>query len=136
MRSASFSTAHNSVLFLSSSVIGEFLRARKGCSLSHERMEVVYFRCTSELPNPMLKTEPLRRELRAELLSRSTLADIQTGAGVVPGGAELGAASGVWPGMWYGIGCGGGLILSCFIPESAGMEDVVWPYAPDPEALS
>ncbi|MGD8537201.1 MAG: sodium:solute symporter family protein [Candidatus Aminicenantes bacterium] len=45
-------------------------------------------------------------------LTTATLAAIQLGAGVILGGAELGAASGVWPGMWYGIGCGGGLILA------------------------
>jgi SSS family solute:Na+ symporter len=48
-------------------------------------------------------------------LTTATLAAIQLGAGVILGGAELGAASGVWPGMWYGIGCGGGLILAGFL---------------------
>jgi SSS family solute:Na+ symporter len=46
------------------------------------------------------------------LLTTTTLAAIQIGAGVILGGAELGAESGVWPGTWYGIGCGGGLILA------------------------
>jgi SSS family solute:Na+ symporter len=45
-------------------------------------------------------------------LTTATLAAIQLGAGVILGGSELGAGSGVWPGMWYGIGCGGGLILA------------------------
>jgi SSS family solute:Na+ symporter len=48
-------------------------------------------------------------------LTTATLAAIQLGAGVILGGSELGAASGVWPGMWYGIGCGGGLILAGFL---------------------
>ena len=48
-------------------------------------------------------------------LTTATLASIQIGAGVVLGGSELGASSGVWPGMWYGIGCGGGLILAGFL---------------------
>ncbi len=46
------------------------------------------------------------------LLTTSSLAAVQIGAGVILGGAELGAANGVWPGMWFGIGCGGGLILA------------------------
>lgn len=46
------------------------------------------------------------------LLTTTTLAAIQIGAGVILGGAELGAESGIWPGTWYGIGCGGGLILA------------------------
>jgi SSS family solute:Na+ symporter len=48
-------------------------------------------------------------------LTTATLAAIQLGAGVILGGSELGAASGIWPGMWYGIGCGGGLILAGFL---------------------
>jgi SSS family solute:Na+ symporter len=48
-------------------------------------------------------------------LTTATLAAIQLGAGVILGGAELGAGSGIWPGMWYGIGCGGGLILAGFL---------------------
>jgi SSS family solute:Na+ symporter len=46
------------------------------------------------------------------LLTTATLAAVQLGAGVVMGGAEIGAQHGIWPGMWYGIGCGGGLILA------------------------
>ena len=45
-------------------------------------------------------------------LTTATLAAVQLGAGVTLGGAELGAESGLWPGTWYGIGCGGGLILA------------------------
>jgi len=45
-------------------------------------------------------------------LTTATLAAIQLGAGVVLGGSELGSEAGVWPGTWYGIGCGGGLILA------------------------
>ena len=48
-------------------------------------------------------------------LTTATLAAIQLGAGVILGGSELGAGSGIWPGMWYGIGCGGGLILAGFL---------------------
>jgi SSS family solute:Na+ symporter len=48
-------------------------------------------------------------------LTTATLAAIQLGAGVILGGSELGAASGIWPGMWYGLGCGGGLILAGFL---------------------
>jgi SSS family solute:Na+ symporter len=43
---------------------------------------------------------------------------LQLGAGVILGGAELAAESGVWPGMWYGLGCGGGLILAGFLVAS------------------
>jgi len=45
-------------------------------------------------------------------LTTASLAAVQIGAGVVLGGAELGASRGVWPGTWYGLGCGGGLILA------------------------
>ncbi|MCK5651875.1 MAG: sodium:solute symporter family protein, partial [Gemmatimonadetes bacterium] len=41
-----------------------------------------------------------------------TLAAIQLGAGVILGGSAMAAEFGVWPGVWYGIGCGGGLILA------------------------
>lgn len=45
-------------------------------------------------------------------LTTASLAAVQIGAGVVLGGAETGAASGLWPGTWYGIGCGAGLVLA------------------------
>ncbi len=45
-------------------------------------------------------------------LSTATMSAVQIGAGVVLGGAEVAATSGLWPGVWYGIGCGGGLILA------------------------
>lgn len=48
-------------------------------------------------------------------LSTASLAAVQIGAGVVLGGAETSAASGLWPGVWYGIGCGAGLILAGFV---------------------
>ena len=51
-------------------------------------------------------------------LITATLAAVQIGAGVILGGAELGAASGMWPGMWYGIGCGGGLIVAGWLVAS------------------
>jgi SSS family solute:Na+ symporter len=44
-------------------------------------------------------------------LTTASLAAVQIGAGVVLGGAELAASRGIWPGTWYGLGCGGGLIL-------------------------
>jgi len=45
-------------------------------------------------------------------LTTASLAAVQIGAGVVLGGAEVGASSGVWPGSWYGLGCGVGTILA------------------------
>jgi len=42
----------------------------------------------------------------------ATLSAVQIGAGIILGGSANGAAMGVWPGMWYSIGCGGGLILA------------------------
>ncbi len=45
-------------------------------------------------------------------LTTATLAAVQLGAGVILGGAAMAAGFGVWPGTWYGIGCGGGLILA------------------------
>jgi len=44
-----------------------------------------------------------------------TLAAVQIGAGVVLGGAYNGSQMGVWPGMWYSLGCGGGLIVAGLI---------------------
>jgi SSS family solute:Na+ symporter len=46
------------------------------------------------------------------LLTTATLAAVQLGAGVILGGAAMAAGFGVWPGTWYGLGCGGGLILA------------------------
>jgi len=48
-------------------------------------------------------------------LTTATLAALQLGAGVILGGSAMAAEFGVWPGMWYGIGCGGGLILAGFL---------------------
>ncbi len=42
----------------------------------------------------------------------ATLTAVQIGAGIVLGGSDRGASMGVWPGMWYALGCGGGLILA------------------------
>jgi SSS family solute:Na+ symporter len=42
----------------------------------------------------------------------ATLAAVQIGAGIILGGSSTGASMGVWPGMWYSLGCGGGLILA------------------------
>jgi solute:Na+ symporter, SSS family len=44
----------------------------------------------------------------------ATLSAVQIGAGIILGGSANGAAMGVWPGMWYALGCGGGLILAGF----------------------
>lgn len=51
-------------------------------------------------------------------LTTATLAAIQIGAGVIMGGSEEAAKNGIWPGMWYGIGCGGGLILAGLLAAS------------------
>jgi solute:Na+ symporter, SSS family len=45
-------------------------------------------------------------------LTIATLSAVQIGAGIILGGSANGAAMGVWPGMWYALGCGGGLILA------------------------
>jgi SSS family solute:Na+ symporter len=45
-------------------------------------------------------------------LTTASLAAVQIGAGVVLGGAEVGASSGLWPGTWYGLGCGVGTMLA------------------------
>jgi SSS family solute:Na+ symporter len=44
--------------------------------------------------------------------SIASLSAVQIGAGIILGGSENGAAMGIWPGMWYSLGCGGGLILA------------------------
>jgi SSS family solute:Na+ symporter len=46
------------------------------------------------------------------LLTTATLAAVQIGAGVIMGGSKEAAKNGIWPGMYYGLGCGGGLILA------------------------
>lgn len=48
-------------------------------------------------------------------MTTATLAVMQIGAGVIMGGSYDAAESGIWPGMWYGIGCGAGLILAGFL---------------------
>ena len=45
-------------------------------------------------------------------LTTATLAAVQLGAGIILGGSAMAAEFGVWPGVWYGLGCGGGLILA------------------------
>lgn len=47
--------------------------------------------------------------------SIATLSAVQIGAGIILGGSANGAAMGIWPGMWYALGCGGGLILAGFL---------------------
>jgi SSS family solute:Na+ symporter len=51
-------------------------------------------------------------------LTTATLAAVQIGAGVIMGGSEEASKSGIWPGMWYGIGCGGGLIIAGLLAAS------------------
>ena len=46
------------------------------------------------------------------LMTACTIAAVQIGSGVVVGGATTGADSGVWPGMYYALGCGLGCIFS------------------------
>lgn len=46
------------------------------------------------------------------LFTVATLSAVQIGAGIILGGSSKGASMGVWPGMWYSLGCGGGLILA------------------------
>lgn len=48
-------------------------------------------------------------------LTTASLAAVQIGAGIVMGGAETAAGHGLWPGVWYGLGCGGGLIVAGFV---------------------
>lgn len=45
-------------------------------------------------------------------LTVATLSAVQIGAGIVLGGSQNASSMGVWPGMWYALGCGGGLILA------------------------
>ena len=42
----------------------------------------------------------------------ATLSAVQIGAGIILGGSANGESMGIWPGMWYSLGCGGGLILA------------------------
>jgi len=51
-------------------------------------------------------------------LTTATLAAVQLGAGIILGGAAMAAEFGVWPGVWYGLGCGGGLILAGLLVAS------------------
>ncbi len=46
------------------------------------------------------------------VMTSITLAAVQIGVGIVLSGATNGYNSGVWPGIYYSIGCGGGLILA------------------------
>jgi len=45
-------------------------------------------------------------------LTIGTLTAVQIGAGIILGGSDTGNEMGIWPGMWYAIGCGGGLIIA------------------------
>ena len=51
-------------------------------------------------------------------LTTGTLVAVQIGVGVTLGGAELAAEYGMWPGVWFGIGSGGGLILAGLIASA------------------
>lgn len=46
------------------------------------------------------------------LFTVATLSAVQIGAGIILGGSSNGRSMGIWPGMWYALGCGGGLILA------------------------
>ena len=46
------------------------------------------------------------------LFTVATLSAVQIGAGIILGGSSTGASMGIWPGMWYSLGCGGGLIIA------------------------
>ena len=41
-----------------------------------------------------------------------TLAAVQIGVGIVLGSASNGYSEGLWPGVYYAIGCGGGLVIA------------------------
>ncbi len=45
------------------------------------------------------------------LMTATTVAAVQVGAGIVLGGASNGANFGLWPGMYYALGCGLGCIV-------------------------
>jgi SSS family solute:Na+ symporter len=51
-------------------------------------------------------------------LTTATLAAVQLGAGIILGGSAMAAGFGLWPGVWYGLGCGGGLVLAGFLVAS------------------
>jgi len=62
------------------------------------------------------------------LMTATTVAAVQVGAGVVLGGASTGFQYGVWPGMYYALGCGGGCILAgLFIAKKMRQKDGVVP---------
>lgn len=46
------------------------------------------------------------------LFTVATLSAVQIGAGIILGGSSTGASMGIWPGMWYSLGCGEGLIIA------------------------
>lgn len=51
------------------------------------------------------------RKLNAKMTA-VTLAAVQIGVGIVLSGATNGYNDGIWPGIYYSIGCGGGLIVA------------------------
>lgn len=46
------------------------------------------------------------------LVGSFSIAAVQIGSGVIVGGATTGAEFGIWPGMYYSLGCGLGCIIS------------------------
>lgn len=46
------------------------------------------------------------------IMTANTIAATQIGAGIVVGGATTGGQLGVWPGMYYALGCGVGCIVA------------------------
>ena len=51
-------------------------------------------------------------------LTIGTLTAVQIGAGIILGGSDTGNEMGIWPGMWYALGCGGGLIVAGLLVAS------------------
>ena len=51
-------------------------------------------------------------------LTALTLAAVQIGVGIVLGSASNGYTSGLWPGVYYSLGCGGGLIVAGLLTAS------------------
>lgn len=58
-----------------------------------------------------------------------TLAAVQIGVGIVLSSATNGYDLGVWPGMYYAFGCGGGLIIAGLVTtKSSGSRRVMCPW--------
>lgn len=62
------------------------------------------------------------------LMTATTVAAVQVGAGIVLGGASTGASLGLWPGMYYALGCGLGCIVGgIFVAKKLRQLDGVVP---------